>query len=96
MTDEARPTVKYWAISVLSSRTTWLSAAAFVYAVSSMPEVTRVVPLRYMPTLMALGAIAAFYLRTQTVRPVAFIRPGTTKAVEVDKIGPPPPAAVTD
>lgn len=89
-------TVTYFAISLFSSRTFWVNAAAFLVAASSLTEVTSVVPPRFVPMLGALVALANVYLRLHTVRPAVLIPPGTTQPVEVQKIGPPPPKAVTD
>ena len=88
------PTVRYWAISVLSSRTVWFNAANLIVAVLSLTEVVTLIPMRYMPLQAAFMAVVNVWLRTVTVRPVALIAPGTTKAVEVEKIGPPAPIPV--
>ena len=89
------PHVKYWAISVLSSRTVWVNTAALLVAVFSLTEVITIIPLRFMPMYSAVVATLNLYLRTVTVRPVAFIAPGTTVPVQIAKIDP-PTKAVTD
>ena len=86
--------VSYWAISIFSSRTAWLNAAAFLVTVSEMTEVTSVIPPRYMPMFGMLVALANLYLRTKTVRPAGFVCSGAdvtlklehplVKAVEVE------------
>jgi hypothetical protein len=90
------PTVTYWAISILSSRTFWLNAAAFLVAVLSATDVLPIIPARFLPTSTAIVAALNIALRFATVRPVALILPGTTKPIAVAKIDPPPPATVTD
>jgi hypothetical protein len=89
------PTVTYFAVSIFSSRTFWLNTAALFVAVSSLTEVVTIIPIRFMPLFSACVAIANVYLRTVTVRPAAFIAPGETVGVQVEKIGPPPPPMVT-
>jgi len=86
----------YFAISILSSRTFWFNAANLCVAVLSLTEIVVLIPPRYMPLQAALVAIANMYLRTVTVRPAAFIAPGTSTPVTVPKIDPPPPATLTD
>jgi hypothetical protein len=92
----ADKTVSYYAISILSSRTFWVNTAAFLVAASSMNEVTTVLPERWLPLFGALVALANVWLRMSTVRPAAFIAPGDTQPIQVKRIGPPPPAKVTD
>jgi hypothetical protein len=94
--DDTQPTVTYWAISILSSRTFWLNAAAFVVAVLSATDVLPIIPARFLPTSTAIVAALNIALRFATVRPVAFILPGNVLPVTVAKIDPPPPAIVTD
>ena len=96
VTSECRPQVTYWAISLFSSRTFWVNAAVFLVAVSSLNEVTTVVPERYLPALGALVAVANVYLRMATVRPAALIAPGSTQPISVKRIDPPSPPMVTD
>jgi hypothetical protein len=95
-TEPPPPTVTYWAISILSSRTFWLNAAALVVTLLSATDVIAIVPLRLLPLAAALVSALNIALRFATVRPVALILPGTTKPVAVAKIDPPPPASVTD
>lgn len=87
----ADQTVQYFAISVFSSRTFWLNAAALFIAAGSLTEVITIVPLRYMPLYSAVVAIVNVGLRMMTVRPVALIAPGAVVAVDVPKLKPPPP-----
>lgn len=90
------PTVTYWAISVLSSRTVWFNAANFLVAGLSLTEVVTLIPPRFLSLQVALVAMINLYLRTVTTRPVAFIAPGETKPIAVAKISPPDPPVVTD
>jgi len=96
MSEPTPPTVTYYAVSLFSSRTFWLNAVALFVAVTSLTEVVTLVPLRFMPLYSATVAIANMVARFVTVRPVALIAPGDTKPIQVAKIGPPPPPAVTD
>jgi hypothetical protein len=85
------PTVQYFGISLLSSRTFWTNAALLFVAVASATDVIPIVPLRFAPSLTALVAIVNIVLRTQTVRPALLIPPGETKAVRVPRLSPPIP-----
>ena len=88
--------VTYWAVSVFSSRTFWLNAVMLLVGVLSATEVLTIIPPRLQPMASALVAVLNIILRIATVRPVAFIAPGETQQVLVNKIDPPPPASVTD
>jgi hypothetical protein len=93
-TEEAlmdEPTVSYHAVSVLKSRTMWLNVATFIAALSQTVEFTRVIPVGVVPYWLAATAAINVWLRMSTVRPVAMIGPSDTRAVEVPKVGPPPP-----
>jgi hypothetical protein len=87
----SEPTVRYWAVSVFKSRTLWFNAASFFVAALSMTEVVTLIPARFLPLQAAATALVNLWLRMDTVRPVAMIGPSDTKAVEVPKVGPPPP-----
>jgi hypothetical protein len=89
-------TVQYWAISVLGSRTMWVGLVTFGAGVLSLPEVAALIPLRYLPAVLAFAGFTMMYLRTTTQRPVAFIPPGATTPVEVPRVGPPAPPVMTD
>jgi hypothetical protein len=78
--------VTYWAESILSSRTFWVNAAALFVAVSSATEVLTIIPLRWLPIYNALVAVVNIALRIGSVRPVAFIAPGTSVPVTVEKL----------
>lgn len=98
MTTEAdhKETVQYWGVSLFSSTTFWFNVITGIVSVLSLTEVVTIFPPRFAPIAAAIVATGNVYLRTQTVRPVALIRPGKVKVVKVRKIGPPPPPLVTD
>jgi len=90
------PTVTYWAISLFSSRTFWWNAANGLSSILSLAEVNVLIPARFVSLQLAVVALVNLYLRTVTLRPVAFIAPGTSAPVTVPKVGPPDPPVVTD
>jgi hypothetical protein len=94
LTDPRPPpeTVTYWAISLFSSRTFWWNAANGLLAVLSLSDVVAVIPPRFLPLQLALASVVNLYLRSVTVRPVAWIAAGTTTPVDVPRIAVPPPA----
>lgn len=98
MADETttRPTINSWAISVLQSRTMWFNAASLAIAILALTEVAALVPVRFLPLQAAIVAAVNLWLRTVTTRPVAFVGPGETAIVQLPKIDPPAPKAVTD
>jgi hypothetical protein len=96
MPEPAPPVVTYYAVSVFSSRTFWVNLAAGLVAILSATEIVTIIPLRLLPASTALIAALNIGLRMITVRPVALIVPGTTKPIQVAKVGPPPPPVVTD
>jgi hypothetical protein len=90
--------VIYWAISVFNSKTVGLNMLAFVTFVLSilqMQEVITFFPTKYLPMIGTIVAVGNMYLRTKTVRPVAFIAPFAVAPVVVKKLGPPNPAPPT-
>jgi hypothetical protein len=93
---EALLTVTYWAISILNSKTFWLNTATFTVMALTLSEVVTVIPARATQSIAALVAVLNVWLRMQTVRPVALIAPFRTKAVDVPRLGPPPPPVLTD
>ena len=88
--------VNYFAVSILSSRTFWVNVIALIVAILSATEVVVLIPPRYLSIYGAVLAAGNIFLRMVTVRPVALILPGETVPVKVKRIGPPPPAKVTD
>lgn len=95
MTEKSQ-TVTYFAVSILSSRTAQFATLTFLVGILSLPEVLALVPLKYMPLLLAAVGIINLGLRKLTVRPVAFIAPGDVQRTTVAKVGPPDPPASTD
>jgi hypothetical protein len=52
-----------------------------------LPEIRDIVPVGYLPLLTAVTAVLNLLLRqTTSTRPVAFIKPGTSAAVQVKKL----------
>lgn len=59
----------------------------FIALALMMPEVRDVIPLRYLPLVMAVVALLNLALRTLFVhRPVAIIAPMQVKPVEIKKL----------
>lgn len=103
MTETPPRTVTYYGVSLFTSRTFIVNLLAFAVAIGpellaylSSSEVKVLIPARYMPLYGAAVAGLNIFLRTRTVRPVAFIKPGDTQPVQVVRIGPPPPEKITD
>jgi hypothetical protein len=96
MPEPTPPTVTYYAVSVFSSRTFWVNAAAGLVALLSATEIITIIPLKFLPLSTALIAALNIGLRMATVRPVSLIAPGATKPIQVAKVGPPDPPLVTD
>jgi len=95
MAEEPR-VVRYWAVSVLNSRTAWVAVGTVLVGLLAVPEVVAVIPLRFVPIITALIGAVNFVLRLNTVRPVSFIAPGTSAPIEVARVGPPDPPVITD
>lgn len=93
---EKNTIVTYWAVSVLTSRTVQFAALTVIVGILALPEVVDIIPLRWMPFITAIVGIGNFLLRLITVRPVAFIAPGSSIPVEVSRVGPPAPPIITD
>ena len=93
---DSQPTVHYSAISMFSSRTMWFNTANFIVAALSMTEVVTLIPQKYLPLQAIVVAVINIWLRTITVRPVALIAPGESKAVEVAKLAVPAAATAKD
>ena len=90
------PTVEYYAISILSSRTFWVAVATAVIGLSAEPEIVALIPLAWLPRVLVAVGLVNMVLRKLTVRPVSLIAPGSTEAVEVKKLSPPSPPPITD
>jgi hypothetical protein len=92
MSEPTPPTVTYYAISILNSRTFRVNAVLLLVTLVPLlvdPEFVALVPARYVVLYAALVKIANIVLRFVTVRPVALIPPGDTVPIEVPKIDPP-------
>jgi hypothetical protein len=92
MTEPAPPTVTYFAISILNSRTFRVNAVLlFVTLVPLLvdPDLVALIPMRYLVLYAAFVKVVNIVLRLITVRPVALIPPGETVPVAVRKIDPP-------
>lgn len=93
------PTVTYWAISILNSRTFRVNAfLLFVTIVPLLadPDLLTLIAPRYLVLYAVAVKVLNIYLRTITQRPVAFIPAGDTAPVAVAKVGPPDPPAMGD
>lgn len=86
----------YYAVSLFSSRTFWFNALSFVVMALAATDVLVIIPAKALPFVTALVTMINIWLRTETVRPVALIAPGATKAVQVPALSPPDPPVVTD
>lgn len=93
------PTVTYWAISILNSRTFRINAALLIVTIGTFladPALLTVIPPQYLVLYGIAVKLLNIYLRTITTRPVAFIPPGDTVPVDVEKIVPPVSDTVAD
>lgn len=87
MEDRVTETQTAYAKSAFTDPQNIASAITFLLAVLALPDVTAIIPLKYMPVIAAVSSAAALWLRTQYgVRPVAAIAPGEVKPVEVKKL----------
>jgi hypothetical protein len=86
------PTVTYFAISILNSKTFRLNAGLlFVTLVPLLvdPDLVALIPVRYLVLYAAFVKVANIVLRLMTVRPVVLSAPGTATPVQVERIDPP-------
>lgn len=82
-------TQTYYAKSAYTDPQNLASIASIIVGLLALPEVTAIIPTRYMPAILAISASISLILRITTgVRPVANIPPGAVKPVEVDKLKP--------
>jgi len=76
-----------YAKSAFSDPQNIASALTLILALLALPEITALIPLRFMPAIAAVSSAAALILRTQFGNhPVAFIAPTQVKPVEVKKL----------
>jgi len=90
------PTVTYYAISILNSRTFRINAALIVVALVPLlaePDLVALIPARYLVLYGIAIKVVNIVLRYVTVRPVAIIPPGDTVPMAVPKLDPPTTAA---
>jgi len=79
-----RQTQTYYATSLWTDPQNLASTLSTVVGLLALPEVVALIPLRYMPLILAISGAASFILRTWTgVRPVAAIAPGQIKPIDV-------------
>jgi hypothetical protein len=78
--------VHYRAKSMVISRTMIVNAIAFIVALLAEPTYVAVLPPVLLPVIAIVLPPLNLYLRTIAVRPVAFIKPGDTKPVPVEKL----------
>jgi hypothetical protein len=63
------------------------SGITFITGLLALPEVVAVIPLKYMPAILAISAALNLLLRIAFgVRPVSFIAPTQVKPVEIPKL----------
>ncbi len=87
MADPNAPTQTAYAKSMFSDPTNIAAAIQVSVGILALPEVLAVIPLKWMPLILALSGAASFALRTwNAVHPVAFIAPQQVKPVEVKKL----------
>lgn len=77
----------YYARSMFSDPQNIASALSTLVGILALPEVTAIIPVEYMPAILAFSGALSLVLRTAYgVRPVAAIAPGNTKAVQVKSL----------
>jgi len=82
-------TQTYYARSLYSDPQNLASIGSIIVGLLALPEVTAIIPTRYMPAILAVSASLSLILRITTgLRPVANIAPGQVKPVEVQKLAP--------
>lgn len=83
----AEQTQTAYATSAFSDPQNIASAITFVTGLLALPEVVAVIPLKYMPAILAVSAALNLLLRIAFgVRPVAMIAPTSVKPVEIKKL----------
>lgn len=80
-------TQTYYAKSAFSDPQNIASAISTLVGILALPEVAAIIPLTWMPTILAISGALSLILRTFFgVRPVAAIPPGDVKPVEVKRL----------
>jgi hypothetical protein len=73
--------------SLWTDPTNLASLGAVLVGLLALPEVTALIPVTWMPAILAISGAINFLLRTfNAVRPVAMIAPGNVKPVEIPKL----------
>ena len=76
-----------YAKSAWSDPTNVAAFVQIIVGVVALPEVAKVIPLTWMPVILAISGALSFALRTWTAtHPVANIAPTQVKPVEVKKL----------
>ena len=82
-----RETQTAYAKSAWSDPTNIAAFVQIIVGVVALPEVTKVIPLTWMPVILAISGALSFALRTWTAtHPVANIAPTEVKPVEVKRL----------
>lgn len=80
-------TQTYYAKSMFSDPQNIASAISTVVGILALPEVKGIIPLEWMPAILAVSGALSLILRTYFgVRPVAAIPPGETRPVQVESL----------
>lgn len=83
----AEDKVTYRAKSVVSSKLIWTNILGLVVGAAGLPQFGQVLPPQATEIVTAVLPIANILLRIfGTTRPVAFIAPGDSKPVSVEKL----------
>ena len=83
----AEQTQTAYATSAFTDPQNIASGITFVTGLLALPEVVAVIPLRYMPAILAISAALNLLLRIAFgLRPVAMIPPTAVKPVEIPKL----------
>ena len=87
--EEDRPTETQtaYAKSAFTDPQNIASVITFLLAALALPDIVALIPLKYMPAITAVSALASLWLRTAYgVRPVAAIAPREVKPVEIKRL----------
>lgn len=76
----------YYAKSILRSKVFWVNLASVALLFLESKDIISVLPQQWQERSGAIVAAINIILRFQTRRPVGFVRPNRTEAVEVKPI----------
>lgn len=83
----AEQTQTAYSTSAFTDPTNILAFGAFLLGVLSDPAVLAIIPVAWMPKILALTGILTGAMRTfKATRPVSMIAPGEVKPVEIPKL----------